>query len=503
MIRQQYNQLVELLRKVSHLRGIEAVLSWDQQVMMPKKGGVARGHQMSLLAGMIHDLETDERIGQLLTSVEQHKQELNPYETSLIYLARKNYDRKVKVPKDLVEKAAKLSADGYEVWVESRRDNDWNKFAPVLKEWISLRKQIVAQIDSNKDDYDMCLDEYESGLTKDRLDTLFSDVKQFLIPFIQQISQAKQQGKQVDTSFLTSTDPIFDIKRQEELSRSIARDFGFSFESGRIDASVHPFSTGISYDDVRITTRYQTNEFLQALAGTMHETGHGLYEQNLNKEYEGTPVASPLSMGVHESQSLFWERHVGLSKQFFKHYWPVLKQEFAHLPDLPIDHVYAAANVVEPIFIRVESDEVTYPLHIILRYEIERGLFDGTIEVDDLPQVWNSKMQEYLGITPSNYAQGVLQDVHWGIGYFGYFPTYLLGAMYAAQIASKLPDFETNLDNRNFTAIRDQLIEKIHKRGSVDLNADELLRNSTGEPLNSQHFINYLKYKYNEIYQLQ
>jgi len=358
-------------------------------------------------------------------------------------------------------------------------------------------------IDPEQDAYNVCLDEYESGLSCERIDQVFGQIKESLVPLIQKIEQAKSKVT-IDESYLSGEEGAFPIEKQQELNRSIAEQIGYDFKSGRIDVSVHPFTISPAPGfDVRITTRYRTTEFLQGLAGTVHESGHAMYEQNLPTEYANLPVSNALSMGVHESQSLFWERHVALSKPFFKRFWPQFRTAFPHLPDsVSVDEVFRAANTVQPIFIRVESDEVTYPLHIILRYEIERGLFDGTYSVDGLPDVWNKKMQDYLGITPSNDTEGILQDVHWGMGYYGYFPTYLLGAAIAAQIAAKLPNFESLLENGEYKEIKTLLTERIHSRGSADLNADKLLERATGEPLNPKYFIDYLTQKYTEIYQL-
>jgi carboxypeptidase Taq len=449
----------------------------------------------------------------LLNQIEQQLQrsnnkneELNEFERANVRLARKFYDRKVKVPKELIEKSSKLSSDAYHIWVDARKNNEWNKFAPFLRQWLDLRKQISQYITpSSSNLYNTCIDEYEPGLNCERIDQIFSLVKENLIPLIQKIERAKDNGRVIDNKFLTSSEGLFDVTKQEQLSRSIAAQIGFDFQSGRLDVSVHPFTISPTPGyDVRITTRYSPNEFFQGLAATIHEAGHALYEANLpSGEHANLPISNALSMGVHESQSLFWERHVALSKTFFKKHWGEIKHTFPHLSDsITYNDMYLAANTVRPIFIRTESDEVTYPLHVILRYEIEKGLFDGSISVDELPMVWNNKMREYLGICPPTDSEGVLQDVHWTSGSFGYFPTYLLGSIMAAQLAAKLPNFERLLEASDYKQIKNYLTEKIHKRGSVDLNADKLLEYATGEPLNPKYFIDYLTKKYSEIYQL-
>jgi carboxypeptidase Taq len=344
------------------------------------------------------------------------------------------------------------------------------------------------------------LDDYEPELTTKQITEVFERVKETLVPFLAKIREKRDT---IDGSFLKDEVKGFDVKLQEQLSRRIAVDVAqYNLEQGRIDVSAHPFSIGIDPQDVRITTRYQNNEFLQGLAGTVHEAGHALYEMQLNMDYAGQPVQQPLSMGVHESQSLFWERHILLSKSFWQKHWSLVRETFPHIKEVTDDQVYKAANVVEfSNLIRVESDEVTYPLHIILRFEIERDLFSGAVQVDDLPKVWNEKMKQYLGIEPPTDAQGVLQDVHWSSGAFGYFPTYSLGAMYAAQIAAQ-PEIAKYVENGQYKEICQWLKEKIHTRGSVTLNANRLLKEATGEELNVDHFVKYLKDKYSEIYDL-
>jgi len=300
---------------------------------------------------------------------------------------------------------------------------------------------------------------------------------------------------------------LFKIEDQEKLSKEISKEIGFSFENGRLDTSTHPFTISIDKRDVRITSRYRNDDLLQGITGTIHESGHALYEQGRNEKYYGTPVSNAHGMSLHESQSLLWERHVGLSKKFWERHTKTIQKAFPHIPsNLTSNDMYLASNEVKPVFIRVESDEVTYPMHVILRYEIERGLFSGSINVEDLPKIWNEKMKEYLGIVPENNAVGVLQDIHWSFGAFGYFPSYLCGAMLSAQIfnqmSKKIEKIDEKIGNGEFKDLKEWLNKNIHEKGSL-LSLDELMVEVTGEKLNPKYFIEYLENKYNEIYQLK
>ncbi|MBA2484422.1 MAG: carboxypeptidase M32, partial [Nitrosomonas sp.] len=308
---------------------------------------------------------------------------------------------------------------------------------------------------------------------------------------------------QPDRSFLQGT---FPVNKQEVLARKISKDIGFQFDCGRMDVSVHPFCGGSHPTDVRITTRYQENDFIESLYAVIHETGHGLYEQGRMQENRDLPVSESLTMGIHESQSLFWERMIAQSKSFCAYYFETIQATFPdNLQNMTVDSLYHAINTCQPGFIRVEADELTYPLHIIMRYEIEKGLFDASITVEDLPDVWNDMMMKYLGIKPPTDTLGVLQDSHWSSGAFGYFPSYTLGAIYACQfyqtMTDEIPDVEERIETGNFAPIKAWLNEKIHRQGSL-YPPQELVRRVTGEPLNPDYFIDYLKRKYSAIYRL-
>ena len=504
-VRILYSKLSDILTEANHLRSINTVLDWDQQVMMPNKSAEARGKQMATLAGILHEKNTNPEIGRLLSELEDPKNEkdikssLNVWELANIRDARRNFNKATKITKELAQKEALLSSKGYNTWVEAKKDNDFNKFAPIIKEWIIIKQEIAKCIDSEKNSYDVLLDDYERGLTSSRLEEIFKNVKSVLVPLIEDIKQKSIP----DTSFLQ---PPFPVSKQIEFNQGIAKTLGFDTESGRLDVSAHPMTIDIHPTDVRMTTRYKEEDLFEGITGTVHETGHALYEQGRNKEYACLPVSSALSMGIHESQSLTWERMVGLSEEFWEYYTPILTSIFTTIPkETTHIQMWKAINKVQPGLIRVESDEVTYPMHIILRYEIEKGLMDGSIQVEDLPRLWNEKMEKYLGVKVPNDASGVLQDVHWSLGLIGYFPTYLLGAIYATQFFKKaekdIPQLYKEFKVGNFSSLRNWLLENIHQKGSLIPSGDLLCKEVTGEILNPDLFTSYLKDKYTKVYQ--
>jgi carboxypeptidase Taq len=372
---------------------------------------------------------------------------------------------------------------------------------PIIQKWIVLKKRVSSIINPKKVPYEVLLDEFDSGMTISKIDQVFNKIKEEIVPFIRKVLDHSQSIK-IEDSFLYGN---FSIRDQEVLNRFITAKIGFSFDNGRLDVSAHPMCIPIAKSDVRLTTRYQTNNFHKSLIPSIHEAGHGIYEQNLNAEFYGTPVADPQGNSFHESQSILWERHVGLSEPFWKHVWPIVQTTFTISSDVTSNQVYRALNQVKPGFIRVESDELTYMMHIILRYEIERGLFNGTIDVEKIPEIWNEKMQKYLGITPPTNTVGPLQDIHWALGYFGYFPSYLCGQMMAAQLHSQakkeLDGLENQIENGNFGDLTRWLNEKVHAKGKV-MDFDPLLEEITGSGLNPKYLIEYVIDKYSRIYSL-
>lgn len=498
---QYYPQLAQKLEEISHLNGVMSTLGWDQEVVMPPGAGEARAKQLSALAGIIHERMTDPALGECLQQLsDTSSTHLSEAEQCNIREAQRNYDLETKIPKRLVQELAELGSRGHLIWVKARQDNRFADFAPVLKKFLELKKEWAHCVSPELQAYDANIDLFERGTTMAEITPIFERLKQQLIPLIDRIQRST---KHPDTSFMQGQ---FALDKQETLARKISQDIGFSFEHGRMDVSVHPFCGGSHPTDVRITTRYKTSNFVESLYSIIHETGHALYEQGRPYELGDLPVSESLTMGIHESQSLFWERMIAQGKPFCSYYLPLFTATFPeNFSSITVDQFYGALNVCKPDFIRVEADEVTYPLHVILRYEIEKGLFDDSMQVDDLPNIWNELMQKYLGITPPNDTLGVLQDSHWSSGAFGYFPSYTLGAMYACQFYRTLLqerlDAEQQIANGNFGPIRLWLNDKIHRHGRL-FRPQELVVRITGESLNPQHFTDYLGSKYGAIYDL-
>ena len=500
-MKQHYQQLVQKLEEIAHLNGVMSTLGWDQEVVMPAGAGEARAKQLSTLAGVIHERMTDPMLGECLDHLMNNPVvALSSVEQCNIREAQRSYDLETKVPKRLVQELAELGSRGHGIWVQTRKENRFTDFAPVLKHFLLLKKEWAQCVSPELQPYDANIDLFERGTTMAMITPIFERLKQHLIPLIQEIQDSAAQP---DTSFMQGQ---FALDKQEALARKISQDIGFSFDRGRMDVSVHPFCGGSHPTDVRITTRYKTNNFIESLYSIIHETGHALYEQGRPYELGDLPVSESLTMGIHESQSLFWERMIGQSRPFCSHYFELFKTTFPNnFTSVTVDGFYRALNVCKPDFIRVEADEITYPLHVILRYEIEKGLFDDSMQVDDLPQIWNELMEKYLAIKPPTDTLGVLQDSHWSGGAFGYFPSYTLGAMYACQfyrtLLSEQPDTEQYIATGNFGPIRQWLNQKIHSQGRL-LTPQELVLKVTGEPLNPDYFMEYLVNKYSAIYSL-
>ncbi len=495
-----YQNLVHRLEEISRLKGVMSIIQWDQEVTMPIGASEARANQISALAGVIHERMTDRRLGECLDELSVQRNDFSTLEWRNIEEARREYDLMTKVPGQLVQTIAALSSRGHAIWVQARRENRFVDFAPVIKEFLELKRAWAACAYPEKTVYDANIAVFEYGTAAAEISVIFDQLKETLIPFIHEL---KHHAYQPDVSILQGR---FPLEQQAALARRISEDIGFQYDKGRMDVSVHPFCGGSHPTDVRITTRYNERDFIESLYAVIHETGHALYEQGRMPDASDLPVSESLTMGIHESQSLFWERMIARSRAFCAHYFETIRTAFPdNLQGATIDNFYQAINACKPGFIRVEADELTYPLHIILRFEIEQDLFEDNLSVDDLPEVWNAKMKQYLGIIPPTDTLGVLQDSHWSSGAFGYFPSYTLGAMYACQfykaLRVALPDTENNIAAGRFASIRDWLNSNIHRQGKL-YTPQELVVRATGEPLNPQHFIRYLKNKYAAIYKL-
>lgn len=503
-VNSDYDLLTSKLKDISALGGISGLLGWDEMVQLPPQAASARAQQKAALAGVIHEKSVDKELGEILKRLQNGDLSGHgEYERATVREAAREYRKSSSVTEELVKREATLESKGYAQWVKARGSSDFSQFAPVLKEWINARKERAEMVDASKKPYDVLADDYSAGLTAARVTEIFDAVKEGLIPFL---SEIREKGVAPDAAWLEGE---FDTDKQAKMCEEIAVAIGFDTSRGRLDVSVHPFTGGTHPTDVRMTTRFKNNDVAEGLTGAIHETGHALYEQGRNLDFDGLPVNSAAGMAIHESQSLLWERMVGLSLPFSNYLLPKLRETFPGAFDeskTPED-LYKAMNIVKvPSLIRVESDEVTYPMHIILRFEIEKALIEGEIDVDDVPKIWNEKMQKYLGVTPESDAKGCLQDVHWSAGLFGYFPTYTLGAMSAVQIfdtAKKdLPNLESDISEGNFAPLKAWLNEKVHSLGSLYPTADDLLVAVTGEPLDPSIFLDYLKTKYSKIYKL-
>jgi len=494
-----YALLMERVKDIGRLNSIAQLLDWDQEVCMPKNGVAARAQQAALIAGLAHEQLVSDSTRELLDRAPVG--EADPIAATNVRETRRSFDRASKVPTELVKEIARVSSLAKDSWVQARRQSEFAIFAPRLEQMVGLKKQQAECIGFTTEAYDALLDEYEPGATAAQIDVLFDELGAATASLLKRIGQAPRQP---DASILTRHYPQ---QRQAELSRALAESMGFDFDSGRDDVSVHPFCTTIGgCGDVRITTRYQEDFFPCAIFGTMHESGHGLYEQGMRAEHCFTPMAEAISLGIHESQSRLWENMVGRSRAFWECHYKRTQDVFsAALADVSLDAFYGAINAVAPSMIRVEADEVTYNLHIVARFRIERDLLAGKIGVSDIPTVWNDTMAPLLGINPANDAEGCLQDIHWSMGALGYFPTYALGNLYAAQFFEQarkdLPDLFEHIRNGKHQPLRAWLRENIHVHGRR-YGADELVRRVTGKPLSVKPFMDYITGKVSEVYGL-
>jgi carboxypeptidase Taq len=495
-------RLKQRLRDLHNLHQAGAVLDWDQQTFMPPRGVAARAETKTTITKLAHELFTAPETGELLTAAEADRRGTpeSDLDAALLRTVRRDYDRATRLPTELVAEITRVTSLAQEEWAHARAQDDYAKFAPWLSQIVDLVRQAASCIGYKDRVYDALIDEYEPGTTAAQLDAVFAELKREQIPMVRAISD--QAGKS-DASSLHRT---FDEEQQKRFAESILPECGFDFTRGRQDRSVHPFCTSFGKNDVRLTTRYDVNFLSPALFGSLHEMGHGLYEQGFSDAIEGSTLAGGASLGFHESQSRLWENLVGRSRPFWRHYYPRLREYFpGALDDVAEDAFYAAINHVSPSLIRVEADEVTYNLHIILRYEMENELLEGRLSVADAPEAWNAKMREYFGLTPPNNREGILQDVHWSIGILGYFPTYALGNLYSVQLFDQaqkdMPGLSESLEKADFKPLLEWLRENVHQHGRRFL-PDELCRRITGQSLTAAPYLAYLRRKFGELYTL-
>lgn len=495
-------EFLEYVKKISAYGEALSLIYWDLRTGAPKKGIEQRSEVVGMLSSEVFNLSTSEEMAAFIASLssEEAKKALSRTTHKIVEECKKEYERNKKIPAEEYKEFVVLQSKAESVWEDARETSDFDMFKPYLERIVAYTRKFIGYWGYVGNPYNTLLDMYEPGMTVEVLDQVFRELRERIVPLVKAISESENKP---ETSFLYKK---FSKDKQKEFSLEILKQLGYDFEAGRLDETVHPFATGINIGDVRITTRYDEHDFRGAIFGTIHECGHAIYEQNISKELTGTLLDDGTSMGIHESQSLFFENFIGRDYSFWKKQYSLLKQ-FApeQFENVDLDRFYRAINESKPSLIRVEADELTYSLHIMIRYEIEKALFNNELEVKDLPDVWNKKYEEYLGVTPENDAVGVLQDVHWSGGSFGYFPSYALGYMYAAQIKQAMikdiPDFDRLLEEGNISLIKTWLNEKVHQFGKTKKPL-EILEAITGKGLNAKYLIDYLEEKYRSVYQL-
>ncbi|RJP36922.1 MAG: carboxypeptidase M32 [Phycisphaerales bacterium] len=494
-----YSDLVTRLREISRLNAISSLLDWDQETYMPPRAAAARADQQALIAGLAHERLVCDEFAACLDAA--RADDADPAARTNIREARRVFDRQRKLPRSLVEQIAHASSSAKTAWAQARGESNFALFAPALSRLLDLKKEAAARIGFPNEPYEALMDEFEPGATVPALEPVFTQLREATVQLLARIRAA---GRQPDESILVRNYPR---PAQEELTARMAALLQYDLEAGRIDVSTHPFCTTIGGPtDVRITTRYNESFISPALFGTLHETGHALYEQGLQAEHAGTPMGEAVSLGIHESQSRLWENMVGRSRAFWEGQYPSVQGLFPEaLGDVSLDAFWRAINAVRPSMIRVEADELTYNLHIIVRFELERGMLRGDVEVGDIPAAWNEKMKSLLGIVPADDREGCLQDIHWSMGAFGYFPTYTLGNLYAAQFfetaRAELDDLDGAIRRGDTRPLLDWLRRSIHRHGQR-YRAHELVQVVTGKPLSIEPLLAYLRAKYGQVYGL-
>ena len=491
-----YDDLLEQYRRVSYLGDANSVLMWDQEVMMPEGGTPARAKQRGAVSGVQHELFVDDDVGDWLDELDAAGTDLSAEERAIVREIRREYERKALVPTDLVEEISEAASDAHPVWQEAKETNDFDAFAPTLERLLDLRREYAEHIDPDADPYAVLFADYEPYLDLETAERVLERLRDRLVPLLDAI-----RDSDVD---LHDVEGTFPEDRQLTLAREALETLGYDFERGRLDTAPHPFSSGTQFD-ARVTTRFDESDPLDSLGSTIHEFGHATYTQGLRRDAYGSPLGQHRGLTVHESQSRLWENHVGRTRAFWELFVPRFND--VHGTDLSAGHAYEAANQVhEDNLIRVEADELTYHLHIILRFEIERDLLAGDLDVSEVPAVWNEKMDGYLGVRPETDAEGALQDIHWSHASFGYFPTYSLGSVLAAQLYAAaeddLGDLDAQVRDGEFEPLHEWLTENVHRHGQR-YTTDELVQEATGEPFTADQFLAYAESKFGDLYELE
>ncbi len=495
-----YQKLTQYLHASTVLGSINSLLHWDEQTQMPKGAGAYRAEQTTYLAGVLHQRATASELGEMLAELIESPLAEKRHSTqgANIHELKRTYDKQTKLSQRLVEELARATALGQQVWAEARQENDFKRFAPYLEKLLELKKERAEAIGYEEVPYDALLDDFEPGAKTSEVKTVLENLRKELVPLVEKIAHSNNKA---NVEIITRNYPI---SAQRKFGVTAAEAIGFNFKNGRLDVTTHPFCTETGPQDTRITTRYEENFFNSAFFGTLHEAGHGIYEQGLLNDQYGLPAGSAISLGIHESQSRMWENLVGRSYSFWEYFYPQAQAAFSEaLTNVSLDEFYFAINDVCPSLIRVEADEVTYNLHILIRFELEQALINNELVVADLPAAWNEKYLQYLGIQPPNNREGVLQDVHWSAGLFGYFATYSLGNLYASQFFEKaeedLGDLGAMFQKGEFTPLKEWLSKHIHTSGQK-YTATELVQHVTGKPLSQAPLMRYLETKFGSLY---
>lgn len=499
---EKLEQLKQHLYRHYDLHMAGAVLDWDQEVNMPPGGAAARAEQLATLSALAHDIFTSAETGRLLEAaeVEVVGLEYDSDAASHARVLRREYDKQTKIPTALVTEFSRARSQAFTAWRQAREEDNYPLFQPHLQKIVDINRQIADILGYEEHPYDALLDFYEPQVKTSEVAELFAELKAGLVPLLQAIVE---RGQPVDNGFFQAEYPV---ERQWELTEVILREMGYDFDRGRQDQAPHPFTTNFSSSDVRVTTRLNLHRPQAAIFGSIHEGGHALYELGIPPKFDRTVLAGGATLGLHESQSRMWENMMGRSRAFWHYYLPIMRAFFPQpLLGVSEEQFYRGINKVQPDFIRVEADEVTYNMHVFARFELEKALVTGELPVKDVPAAWNAKYEEYLGITPPNDTLGCLQDVHWAHGTIGYFPTYTLGTLISAQLFNRakaeIPGLEAGFAEGSFLPLLEWMREHVHVHGRK-FTAAELLERELGEKISAQPFLDYVTAKYTEIYEL-
>jgi carboxypeptidase Taq len=493
-----FDVLKNRMAEISDLRFAESVLSWDQETYMPAGGANDRAYQLSTLARLTHEMQVSPATGKLIKlAAGEPDVQKDTKKAALVRVAQRDYALAKKLPADFVAEMNRTRSLAQQAWISARKANDFKAFEPWLRKNVDFARRAADYLGYKQHPYDALLDTYEPEMTAAEVETIFADLRDQTVPLVHAIAQSKTQ----------ITDDVlrgqFAKADQEAFASDVAKQIGYDFHRGRLDYTAHPFCTHFGRDDVRITTRVDEQFFNTLLFSVLHEAGHAMYEQGIAPAFNRTPLGGGASLAVHESQSRMWENLVGRSRVFWSFFYPQLQARFRHFKRVPLEKFHRAINRVQPSLIRIEADELTYNMHIMIRFELELAMLAGQLKTKDLPEAWNAKYQSYLGIVPPNNAQGCMQDTHWAIGLIGYFPTYSLGNILSVQLyeaAKKAhPDLEEQFARGEFGALLGWLNKNVHQHGRR-FTPRELIVKATGQPLTAAPYVAYLKKKFGEMY---